>query len=218
MSLLENLRALVGAAESLEAQRRAVLDEIKQIHEQPASLDPAEIARKRNHLEAAEKRLADQDEAIRNAEAARAETARKAEQEAAAAERAAIEKEARANEVLVREIARDAEKLAAKIAKLEEHRERARTAGIEDAEVRVRRGPRRTIPPVKETVTAWFDGYGKRYGSNVTHDANGRVVEAKDRVQRTVQDTIREAYEEPGKMPERFADAIKLVRLDGRKL
>lgn len=148
------------------------------------------------------------------AELARAEVVEKA----AAAERAAIEKEARANEALVHEIARDVERLRAKLDKLAEHVDRAKAAGVEDAEVRVRRGASRTLPAITQTVTAWFGPDGTRYGSDMTHDAEGRSVKATDRVQGEVVDVIRAEVTLPGEMPERFADAIKLVRLDGRSL
>ena len=182
----------------------------------PTSADPAD------HLAWAEKRDAARRDvealrgalAIATAEAAKAEAA--AEAEAKVSERAAIEREARANEALVHEIARDAEKLRAKLDKLGEHVDRAKAAGVEDAEVRVRRGASRTLPAITQTVTAWFAPDGTRYGSDTTHDAEGRSVKATDRVQREVVDVIREEMELPGEMPERFADAIKLVRLDGR--
>lgn len=143
---------------------------------------------------------------------------KEAAEKAKVAERAASEKEARANEALVCEIARDAEKLKTKLAKLEEHRARAKAAGVEDAEARVRRGPARTLPAITQTVTAWFGPDGTRYGSDMTHDAEGRSVKATDRVQREVVDVIRDEMTLPGEMPTRFADAITLVDLQGRVL
>lgn len=184
----------------------------------PTSADPADHlawAEKRDaarrHVEALRGALA-----IATAEAAKAEVA--AEAEAKVSERAAIEKEARANEPLVHEIARDAEKLKAKLDKLAEHVERATAAGVEDAEVRVRRGASRTLPAITERKTVWFGPDGTRYGSDMTHDKEGRSVKAADRVQREVVDTLREEMTLPGDMPERFVDAIKLVDLQGRPL
>ncbi|MBA2127184.1 hypothetical protein DLM45_13270 [Hyphomicrobium methylovorum] len=141
-----------------------------------------------------------------------------AAKKAAAGEKIAAEKEVKQYELLVREIVADSVKMKAKIDKLEAHRERARAAGVDDAEMRVRRKPGRVVPAITETVAAWFDPTGRRFGSDMTHDANGLVVKAKDRMQREVVDTIREEHELPGEMPTRFANAIKLVGLEGHPL
>lgn len=148
------------------------------------------------------------------AEQARAEAAEKA----AEAERAAVEKEAEKLKSLVREIAEDSSKLKAKIAKLEEHRERARAAGVEDAEVRERRQPSTKLPAMTQTNHAWFDTEGNRYGSDYGHDDEGRWVKMPGREQREVVDVIRAEMTLPGEMPERFASAIRLVDLEGRPL
>jgi len=184
----------------------------------PQSADPAD------HLAWVEKRDAARREvealrgalAIATAEAAKAEAA--AEAEAKVSKRAALEREAKATEALVREIARDAEKLASKLAKLEEHRLRARSAGVDDAEYRVRSKPGRVRPAIAETKQAWFDPSGRRFASNYTVDASGREVEATDRELRTVVDVVSPETQDPPQMPPRFAAAIKLVDLKGRPL
>jgi len=147
-----------------------------------------------------------------------AEIEDEADKKAKADARVAVEKEAAKFAPLVLEIEADGRKLKEKLDRLEQHRDRAKAAGVEDAEASVRRGPSRIVPAITETKLVWFDAEGRRFGSNFTTDREGRQVKAPDRVQREVVDTIREEYVEPGAMPERFADAIRLVDLKGRPL
>ena len=226
MSLLDNLRALVGAAENLDTQRRAVLAEIEQTHKRPASLDPAEIARKRDDLAAAELRLTDLDEALRNAEAARAETARKAEQEAADASHIIAEKQARADEklvseldALIRKVAAKRDELAASIARTAEANEtRGARPLILDAERRVREKAGRTITAEFAERECWRDGSG-REATVLRKNERGEMVpmeagyaKVRERVQ------VRAERHEPTSMPQRYVDALVLVDLEGRPL
>jgi len=213
-ALTQERAATIGEIDAIAAEREEIESEMPHLREfepsRAANADDRLVELSANEANR-RRRLAYIDEGIAKLEAEAAEKAK-------ADERAALEKEARASEALVREIARDAEKLAGKIAKLEEHRARAQAAGVEDAEQRVRRGPRQTLPAITETVVAWFSPEGKRFGSDMMLDHEGRWVRATDRVQREVVDTIREEMTLAGDMPERFVNAIKLVDLEGRKL
>lgn len=221
MSLLDNLRALVGAAENLDNQRRAVLAEIEKIHSRPASLDPTEIARKRDDLADAELRLSDLDEAMRNAEAARADTARKAEEEAADAAHAAEARQATTEAKKLPAAALTAiEQAIAAIEALAASNERTAAYNeqrgsrpfVVDAETRVRQRPGRTIEARYEDREFWRDGAG-REPLQFRKNERGELVPIEagyTKVRERV--CIQPEREIPATMPSRLAELLPALR------
>lgn len=158
--------------------------------------------------------------ALRGAEAAAAELSKdRAHAEA--------EKAAAAAAVLAREVEADSEALAAKLARLEEARaaidkangERGERPFIVDGERQAREIPAHETPAVFGEVEEWRDAQGNRPGQYRTRP-DGTAIDMSGTPLRKVMETVcvRQARFEPAHMPARFAEAIKLVDLNGARL
>jgi len=227
MSMMTTAARWISGRTKLANDLPAAEDRLAEIEaDPPKSADPAE------HLEWVERRDAGRREvealrsalAIATAEAAKAEAAQRDADDDA--KHAAEERQARVDEKLVHDlvaaqqkVAAIRDKLAASIARTEAvNSRRGARPFILDAETRVRSKPGRIRPAITEKVTAWFGPDGRRYANNLATDEAGRTIEATDRVQREVVDVIHAESQDPPSMPSRFADAIRLVDLDGRAL
>jgi hypothetical protein len=143
-----------------------------------------------------------------------------AAEKAKVVERAKLDKEARGVEAdRIRRIAVKAADLAEELAASKKHYLDCHAAGVVDAEARIRKKPGTTRPAITETVAAWFDREGNRYGSDQVYDPQYQQwVRATDRERREVVDVIFDDSEIPGHMPDRFAYAIELFDLEGRQI
>ncbi|HVJ78105.1 MAG TPA: hypothetical protein VM620_09740 [Hyphomicrobium sp.] len=155
------------------------------------------------------------------AEAAAAEADRKAD-----AEHAAEEKAANADMKLVRQIddlsrrlAAKRDELAASVARTAGHNaRRGARAFIPDAEERCRRIPSKTVPASYRDDVVWENQNGERPCFFVKEQSGELVPRDVGFTRKVV--TICQSPEsfEPSRMPQRYADALVLVDIEGRKL
>lgn len=138
---------------------------------------------------------------------------------------AAAEKRAKSDASLVLETLDMIDKLAANLAKIEEGRALIEEANakrgdrpfITDAEKRVREIPAQTLPKITRFEEQWVSDTGERPGM-FRANAAGEMVPADHRSysKRKVEVVERAETHIPARMPERLADAVRLVDKGGR--
>jgi len=203
---------------------RAQLDQLDA--NRPSSIDPTkhrqwetDCERLKTEIKAHEGALA-----IATAEVAKAEAAQ-CEADADAAHHALV-RQARADEKLVAEINVLAAKFAEKLAALEASRKLIRLANetrgsrpfIADPETRVRQRMDRGRPAITEKRKVWVDAAGEITRESIT-DREGRWVRNPEAVRQEERSFEICAELPPSPMPfERFADATRLIDIDGRQI
>lgn len=170
--------------------------------------------------------LAREVEAFKRAEVANAAAA--AAERDADAKHTALRKVALEGSKLTLEIAADNERLAAKLARLEALRKeieegnavRGKRDFIVDGEAKARQTPASTRPAVYEEQEKWVDAAGNTPGQLAWDAKRGEYVPADHGVyaKKSVKVQIQAEQFNPAAMPTRFASAIQLVDLSGRRI
>lgn len=225
MSALSFLTKWTNSLNSIERDGRAKSRELEKLRANPPSVfDIAAVVKHRRQCEDLEIEIS----AIEAAKLTAA--AKKAEAEAAikVAEEDAEEREIKKLNLelakLSVEISADNEKLAAKLHRHEEMRKRSNEwdrrrgtrAPIVDGEYRVRSRPGKVQTRIVDTNRVWVDAHGEVVKAEVWDDRNGRYIRNPEAVKQIDKEfVVREEMQLPPEMPERLADAIKLVNLQG---
>lgn len=174
-----------------------------------------------------EDRVASDKDALDFAEARAEQALVEARDREAIAANIAEERRAAADGKLIREAEALVEKLAAKLADIEASRERTDQINanrgdlpfVEDAETRIRRRPGQLVPAITEKQKVWMDADGSRFGDRLRWDVPlGKYVECPDRKLVEIDVVIRPELQLPPIMPDRLADAIRLVNLAGEQV
>lgn len=158
----------------------------------------------------------------------RAQQARlEADRVAAKARNTEMARKAKQAEKRVRAIGEMQAALAAELTRLVEHVEELDTYNhfergdlpfVPDAEVRVRQRPAHVVPAEYRDEVRWEDASGNR-ASYFKRDAEGELVPVHDEyTRRIVRVCQREEHPAPAWMPDRFAEAIRLVDAAGEQI
>jgi hypothetical protein len=162
-------------------------------------------------------------ESLRKLQEARAE----ADIKEADAEHRAEEKQAEVDKRLVLEAADLSGKLAALLSKIEASRQRTEAVNeargdrplIPDAEFRVRNRPGKFISKIVETNRVWVDAAGNVVKGEIYDLRTARWIQNPAAVRQENREFIvRNELQLPPEMPERLADVIQLIDLQGQQI
>lgn len=216
--------------ESALAEKRRKLEEHSA--NPPDSADPADHRGWRATMRALREDIADEEAALRIAKERRAEAERALREAEDRAEVASFLREKKAVRAEILKVLDLSTEIAKRLPAIQAHAERGRQVAeiaarlglppVVDAERELREIPGREIPASIRREMAWVDEKGER-ASQLRDDGSGRMVpygpnnhgQYKYKEVEVVQSHART---EPPRMPERLAEAIRLVGLKGESL